>query len=244
MVPRDARGRRGVLIRAALALALLLGGCAWGRGEAPRALPADRDAPLVYVALGDSTVEGVGASSPEASYVGRLHARLRGVYPNARLVNLGVAGATSADVLAGQLERAIALGPHLATLSIGPNDVTGRVTLETFERNVGAMLGRLARETRAVLVVNLLPDLAVTPRFRASAARDLVGRRTVEFNGALGRAARALGVEPVDLYGPSREELPRRPDLVWSDGYHPSDAGYARWAELLWTGVAPRIAAR
>ena len=86
-----------------MALALLLGGCAWGRSDAARSLPADRDASLVYVALGDSTVEGVGASSPAASYVGRLHARLRRVYPNARLVNLGVAGATSADVRAGQL---------------------------------------------------------------------------------------------------------------------------------------------
>jgi len=227
-----------------VALALLLGGCAWGRSDAARSLPADRDASLVYVALGDSTVEGVGASSPAASYVGRLHARLRRVYPNARLVNLGVAGATSADVRAGQLERAIALRPHLATLSIGPNDVTGRVPVETYEDNVGVILGRLARETRAVLVVNLLPDLAVTPRFRGSPARDALGRRTLEFNRALGRAARALGVEPVDLYGPSREELPRRPELVWSDGYHPSDAGYARWAELLWAGVEARIAAR
>ena len=33
------------------------------------------------------------------------------------------------------------------------------------------------------------------------------------------------------------------PDLLWSDGYHPSDAGYARWAELLWEGVEARITA-
>ena len=97
---------------------------------------------------------------------------------------------------------------------------------------------------RAVRGVPLRAGLIGCGGRGTGAARDLVGRRTVEFNGALGRAARALGVEPVDLYGPSREELPRRPELVWSDGYHPSDAGYARWAELLWTGVAPRIAAR
>jgi lysophospholipase L1-like esterase len=28
------------------------------------------------------------------------------------------------------------------------------------------------------------------------------------------------------------------------DGYHPSDAGYARWAELVWAGVEARIAPR
>jgi lysophospholipase L1-like esterase len=226
-----------------LSIAIMLAGCALGR-DAARALPEDRAAPLVYVALGDSTVEGVGASRTELNYVSRLHASLRTVYPNARLVNLGVAGATSADVIASPLERALALHPDLVTLSIGPNDITGRVPVETFERNLDTILGRLARETRAVIVLNLLPDLAVTPRFARSRARDAVGRQTVAFNEALTRRARAYGVEPVDLYAPSRDEVPRRPELVWSDGYHPSDAGYARWAELLWKGVEARIAVR
>jgi hypothetical protein len=35
----------------------------------------------MHAALGDSTVTGVGASSPEQSHVGRLYERLRSVYP-------------------------------------------------------------------------------------------------------------------------------------------------------------------
>jgi lysophospholipase L1-like esterase len=201
-----------VVIGRGLALALLsaLGaGCALGPcGSAARALPADRTASVIYVALGDSTVEGVGASSPTANYVGRLHARLRTVYPNARVENLGTAGATSADVVTGQLDRGIALGPHLVTLSVGPNDLTDRVPVGHYEQNVERILGR----------------------------------RTVEFNEALARQARRWGIEPVDLHAASRRELPERPDYVWSDGYHPSDAGYARWAELLWPSVQARLA--
>ena len=94
------------------------------------------------MALGDSTVEGVGASSAAANYVGRLHARLRVVYPTAQVVNLGVGGATSADVLRRQLDRAIALRPRLITLSIGPNDITTRVPVAEYERNLDVILGR------------------------------------------------------------------------------------------------------
>jgi lysophospholipase L1-like esterase len=222
----------------ALAVLALLAGCTGPAGE--RTLPADRSARVVYVALGDSTVEGVGASSAGRTYVGRFHQRLRDVYPQATAINLGVAGATAADVVGGQLERAVGLGPTLVTLSVGPNDITGRIAVDDFTSNVATIFRRLTRETTAVVVANLLPDLAVTPRFRQGPAREVVGRRTVEFNDALRRTAGEYGVAVVDLYGPSREEVPRRPELISGDGYHPSDEGYARWAELLWQGVESR----
>ena len=227
-----------------LFVALALAGCTSSRPEAARSLPAERGAAIMYVALGDSTVEGVGATSPERNYVGRLHERLRAVYPGARLANLGVGGATSADVLLRQLDRAIERRPHLVTLSIGPNDITTGVPVDAYQRNLEVILGRLSRETTAVLVVNLIPDLAVTPRFSRSREREAVGRQTVVFNDALGRTGRAHGAELVDLYAASRREVPLRPELIWSDGYHPSDAGYARWAELVWTGVEARIVDR
>ena len=91
------------------------------------------------------------------------------------------------------------------------------------------------------MVVNLLPDLAVTPRFRSSEAREVVGRQAVLFNEALRRQAVAHGAEVVDLYTASQKEVPERPELVSADGYHPSDAGYQRWAELMWEGVRARI---
>jgi len=206
-----------------------------------RGLPADRRASVVYVALGDCTVQGVGASSKDRNYVSRLLSRLRTLYPNARVVNLGIGGATSADVLAGQLDPAIEIKPDLVTLSIGPNDITQGVPVESYEHNVEAILRRLNDKTRAVIVVNLLPDLAVTPRFRGRPQEATVGRLTTRFNDALRRQATATGAEIVDLYEVSREEVPRRPELVGSDGYHPSDVGYERWAELMWQGIERRI---
>jgi acyl-CoA thioesterase I len=229
--------------------ALLAAACATGRPDGAhvrpdgaRVLPADRTAAIVYVALGDSTVEGVGATSTDRNYVSRLYERLRSVYPNARVQNLGRGGATSADVLRRQLDRAVAQRPQLVTLSIGPNDITTRVTVRAYESNLDAILGRLRNETAAVIVVNLIPDLAVTPRFSRSDAREAVGRQSIAFNEVVERLGRAHGVDLVDLFTASRLELPLRPDLVWTDGYHPSDLGYARWAELVWAAVETRIA--
>jgi len=245
VVRRDGRRRRASLTRAlaTCALAAALVACSTSRPDrAARALPTDCRATVTYVALGDSTVEGVAASTPAKNYVSRVHERLRAIYPGARVVNLGVGGAVSADVLDQQLERAVKLDPDLVTLSIGPNDITGGVKVEEYERNVDRILGTLMERTHALVVVNLLPDLAVTPRFRRSDRRDLVGRLTVRFNEALAKQAWRHGVAVVDLYERSRDEVPRQPELIAADGYHPSDLGYARWAELMWATVEPKVA--
>src|SRR5918998_6393014 len=110
-----------VLAVGGLFLARRTSGEEWQGGA--RSLPRDRGQPVHYVALGDSTVAGIGASSPEKHYVGVLYARLREVYPQARLTNLGVSGATSADVVRGQLRRAGAPRPPPGTTSNAPHDI-------------------------------------------------------------------------------------------------------------------------
>jgi acyl-CoA thioesterase-1 len=236
--------------RLVLVLVWLLAACA-PRPEPARGLPADRGAAVglpadlgaavVYVALGDSTVEGVGASRRELNYVSRIHARLLRQYPAAGMRNLGVGGATSSDVRVAQLGPAVELRPNLVTLSVGPNDITRGVPVGEYERNVQNILQTLTAKTPALVVVNLLPDLAVTRRFRGGPHEKQVARLSVEFNTVLRRAAESFGAEVVDLYSASREEVPRRPELLSADGYHPSDAGYARWAELMWQGIERRM---
>jgi acyl-CoA thioesterase I len=227
------------------ALVLILAGwmttTAAVHAAAPRQLPPSGTRNLVYVALGDSSVEGIGATSPETNYPSRIAARLRVLYPETRLENLGVAGAVASGVVANQLDRALALQPALVTLSIGPNDVTTGVPAAEYARNVESILRALHDRTSAVVVVNLLPDLAITPRFAGSPRRDEIGRRAEELNRILTTAARRWNAEIVDLHSYSRAEVPRRPELVADDGYHPSDAGYARWAELMWQGIAHRL---
>ena len=110
---------------------------------APHALAQERP---VYLALGDSLAVGVGASSPSTlGYVPRAYGSLHGSerYNDGGLdlLNLGVAGATSADLVqaGGQLDSAIAEiasrrdnGPagddvEIISLDIGGNDLLSLV---------------------------------------------------------------------------------------------------------------------
>jgi acyl-CoA thioesterase-1 len=226
-----------------LSVVVLLAPHRGGATTPARALPTSGGAELVYVALGDSTVEGIGASSTEKTYPSRIAARLRQRYPNTRLVNLGVAGAVASDVVATQLERAVTARPALVTLSVGPNDVTSGVPAAAYGRHIEQILRTLQERTSAVVVLNLLPDLAITPRFASSPRSAEVGRRAVEFNVILTAAAERWNAEVVDLHRYSRSEVPAHPEYVAADGYHPSDAGYARWADVMWEAVALRLPA-
>ncbi len=66
-------------------------------------------------------------------------------------------------------------------------------------------------------------------------------RQAQLFNDVLRRQGERYGVELVDLYTASQRETPQHPEWLSGDAYHPSDAGYARWAEIMWEGVAARM---
>jgi lysophospholipase L1-like esterase len=206
-----------------------------------RSLPADRHTPLLYVALGDSTVSGLGASDSKATYVSRLFHRLQLEYPSARLINRGSAMATAADVLAHQLPETLVNRPNLVTLSVGPNDLRQGRAPEDFAQRVEVILERLARDTDAAVVLNALPDLGLCPRFQGP-ERSMVAALTRHYNHALRHIADGFGVELVDL---SIADLPEHEQRRFfsDDGYHPSDTGYAAWAIALWEAVLGRIPA-
>ena len=184
-----------------------------------RSLPSDRRTPLVYVALGDSTVYGLGASSPSTHYVARLFWRLHAEYPLARLSNRGACLATTTDVLAHQVPDAIMDRPHLVTLSVGPNDLRQGRSPQDFAGRTEVILERLQRDTDAAVILNSLPDLALSPRFREP-ERSMVAALTRHYNHALQHVADNFGIELVD---------------------HPSDAGYAAWAGAMREAVWARI---
>jgi lysophospholipase L1-like esterase len=231
--------RRRLITAAGLLGAGLLAGC--GAVDAGnRMLPRDRTADLLYVALGDSTATGVGASPLDWSYVNLLHRWLQNVYPSARLENLARDAVTAAEVASRQLDAAVRARPQLATLSVGLDDLAQLHSGSNVEGDLDRIVGGLARDTGAVIAVCLLPDLSLLPFF-ASAEQERAGEQARAYNEAIRQVGARYGVEVVDLYAASQEDLPTRPDLVSVDGYHPSNAGYVRWAELIWRAIEPHI---
>ena len=194
--------------------------------------------PIVYVALGDSTGSGVGAT--EGGYVARLFKRILTHRAGSRLTNLCYSGATTADVLADQLDSGIRATPNLVTLGIGINDIGHGVSLEQFSKNYEEILAQLKNNTKATIIVTNLPDISSAPRIPAT-MRSEYQQRIVDFNRALTEIAAAHGVAVFDVYTVTHEELPSHPEYFSGDGFHPSDQGYELWAERMWPTIARTI---
>ena len=77
----------------------------------------------MWVVLGDSTAQGLGALSPDGGYVGQVLAELRRQTGLPwRVLNLSVSGSLTRDVTGVQLPR-IPAGADLVTCGIGVNDI-------------------------------------------------------------------------------------------------------------------------
>lgn len=188
--------------------------------------------PFVYVALGDSSVEGIGASTPERSYTGIIHEHLKLIRNKISYHNLGKAYATIGDVNKHQLQKAINLQPQLVTISIGANDIIQRTPLKEFENGLQFLLDNLKRCTTAEIVINTLPDLSHAPAVpaRLRAMSLLLVKR---MNQVIKKLASKYQVILVDLYEQSRLYTQKYPEVVSTDGFHPSDFGYAIWANTI-----------
>jgi acyl-CoA thioesterase I len=183
-----------------------------------------------YVALGDSSAVGVGASRG-GGYPERLASRLRKDGLSVGLTNVGMSGAVIRDVFTAQVKRAVAAQPTLVTIGIGTNDLWRGTSLEDFRDDLERIVRRL-KPTGASLVIVNVPDMALAPVARLVPSHLYEGR-IEPFNEAISSVARAHGMHVVDLYSASRVFIPQRSDFFSFDGFHPSDAGYEQWADLM-----------
>jgi lysophospholipase L1-like esterase len=188
---------------------------------------------LRYVALGDSM--GVGVGARHGGYVEHLFQRLRRTRAGVGLLNLCMSGSTSVTVLSGQLPRAVRVRPHVVTLAIGANDVWRGLSPRLFEENLEQLARSLVSAGATVVLANL-PDLSLAPVARLMPPWVYEGR-VEAFNEAVDRVVTRHTLLGVDLYTPSRAELPHHPEYFSADGFHPSDTGYQRMAEHFWPGL-------
>lgn len=220
-----------ILTLCACAVAMLLVGC---NHENMVQQTSTTKGPIVYVALGDSTGAGVGAR--EGGYVARVFKRLLELRPGSKLSNLCVSGATTADLLRSQLDRAVALNPDLVTVGIGINDIGHGLTLEQFSKNYEKIISTLREKTRAQIVVTNIPDISSAPRIPGP-MRNEYQRQIVQFSERLGEIASRHGATVFDVHTITKAELPSHPEYFSADGFHPSDKGYELWASEMWPTV-------
>jgi len=179
---------------------------------------------LLYVALGDSAAQGVGASSPDKGYVGLVAAHLREATGQpVQVVNLSVSGARVADVVEDQLPRLEALDPDVVTVAIGGNDV------------------RVYDQDRFAADVDRLVDGLPPGTFVADVPYFMHGRwetDSAEAAGTIRRVARDAGLVVVPLNDRLRDEgLRGMLTQTSGDLFHPNDAGYEIWAAAFWAEI-------
>ena len=184
---------------------------------------------LLYVALGDSAAQGIGASRPERGYVGLLAQRLRDATGQpVQVINLSRSGAVLGDVLDTQLPALVALGrtPDLLTVAIGGNDIRA--------------YDRAAFAAQAASLTAALPPQT----YVADAPYFMHGRWEEQAQQAadvLGRATREHGLHPVALHAAQRAEGWQAMLTEFAaDWFHPNDRGHRVWADAFWAQINAR----
>jgi lysophospholipase L1-like esterase len=182
-----------------------------------------------YVAIGDSTTEGLDDPYPGGrgyrGWADRLAGRLATLNPGLRYANLAVRGRLAGQVHAEQLPAATALEPDVATVVAGLNDALRRgFDLEATAGHLEAMIGAL-RHSGATVVTFTFPDPApVMPIAR------LARPRLQALNERLRTIAAETGALVVDLEHQPFASDPR----LWSvDRLHANSLGHERIADAI-----------
>jgi acyl-CoA thioesterase I len=194
--------------------------------------PRGEEGGLLYVALGDSAAQGIGASRPERSYVGLLAARLHEATGEpVRVVNLSRSGARIDDLVQRQLPQLLALQPDLVTVAIGGNDIRSYDSA-AFAAHVGALTAALPPGT-------LVADAPYFMHGRWERDAREASRTVTD-------SARARGHVVVPLHETQRAEgWPAMFTHFSADWFHPNDRGYEVWADAFWERItAPPVADR
>lgn len=191
--------------------------------EQPRGEPGG----LLYVALGDSAAQGIGASRPGRGYVGLIAQRLRDTTGRpVQVVNLSRSGARTADVVAEQLPRLAGLEPDVVTVAVGGNDI-GDDDPGRYERDVAALVEGLP--AGAVI--------ADTPYFMHGGGQ----RRAEDATATIIRLAGRTGLQVAPLHDTLRRRGQRAMATEYAaDSFHPNDRGHVVWASAFWSVISQR----
>jgi lysophospholipase L1-like esterase len=194
-----------------------------------------------YLALGDSYTIGTGLEDEAQNFPSLLAGRLRqaaGI--DVALVNLGVNGYTTTDLIREELPVARNARPELVTILIGANDVvqgsddpTYRARLTQIYDAVEA-LGLPAQRVMAVSI----PDFSALPAAAPFGSPGHLRARIDAFNEIARTQAVSRGFRYADITAITRQTN-HGGDWLAGDGLHPGPAQHQALADHLWEVAGP-----
>lgn len=208
-------------------------------GELQRSRAAATAGALKVLAMGSSSIEGVGASRPELGFVPQLQAGLARRLPGVEVtvVNKGIGGETARET-ADRLETEIAANqPDLVIWQLGTNDVLRNRTENEFFADFQRGQQTLRRAGVDVLLIDpqRLPEETTNENFKGrnpalKANADLIAAEAARSGLAVLRRFDAMaGWDGLTRSG------------VGPDDLHLNDDGYACWAAITAEGLAPLL---
>ena len=181
------------------------------------------DAPdPLWVVLGDSTAQGLGAPGPRGGYVGQTLFQLRrNTGRHWRVLNLSVSGALIRDVLADQIPQLDGQHPDLVTCGAGANDILYSAP--------GKLFGDLRTLLAAVPDNTIMLDLPLLNGYWW-----IVGHMSVPYITRINRVIREVATaRSLQVAEVSRHFIPPWVGKFSVDNFHPSQDGYRDWSRAL-----------
>jgi lysophospholipase L1-like esterase len=177
--------------------------------------------------IGDSTALGQGTGSVQGSFSYQYlnQSNLK----NIQYDNYAVSGVRINEVIQTQLSFEPV---DLVFVSVGANDVTAFGNRTDFADSVKTLISKLKLLAKKVIWVNI-PDFVTVPVLLPPLNLYL-SNSAKNFNIAGKSSITNAGFEYINVYDDARRPFQDDPTRLYSeDKYHPSQAGYQIWVELL-----------
>lgn len=189
---------------------------------------------LRVLIVGDSSAAGVGARTQDEALAGQLSRALsQRLGLQIRWQLLGQTGHSTADALAQLAQAQRVLAADVMVTALGVNDVSAGLSAARWMQQL-ERLHALAVQRAGVRYTlhSAVPPMHAFPLL-PQPLRWWLGGRAASLNRALFRQLAASPVRGVQALPQELQADDSAAGLMAADGFHPSPAGYALWAEVL-----------
>lgn len=192
---------------------------------------------LRYIASGDSTSVGVGASTIENTYTYRIADELSKTH-TVTYKNVGVSGAKTADLLASQISPIINFNPDIITISIGANDVTHLLNNDGIYERYNKIISQLVNNTKATIYITNIAIVDRAPLIPFP-IRKIFEFKINKLNPKL-LSLETDRVKFVDIHEFGWDQYKDINITFAADDFHPSDEGYNNWTNAFLSRINPK----
>jgi acyl-CoA thioesterase-1 len=176
------------------------------------------------VFLGDSLTEGHQLSKEEA-YPALVEKELKKDYPDLKVINGGVSGATSASG-PKRLDWYLKVKPDILVLALGANDGLRGLKMSETEKNLSAVIEKAQKNGIEVAFVGMKMPTNYGEAYRK------------EFEGVFLKVAKRYKLKTLPFL---LEGVASKPELNLPDGIHPNPKGHEIMAKTMIKFLRPLL---